>query len=266
MGHTTDVAETLSPAEVGAVTGAPVRAVYKAAQERLPAGRPAQRGRERRLTRWEAVCFAIDRAMPRDVPLPVRRQLDAGILARGSAEPARCERGILTYVVDVQAASDRVDRELARYRDAMALVVVDEAVQGGIATFRGTRIPVHQVAALLKQGATEAELGEDYHRLTPQMIAAAPVYARAHPRRGRPRKPGWRASGEETGGMGGYPAARRKAAHGPVRTEASSWRPSAHSSRRWMKSSPFQFRFCTSFVSASEKNRLLGHCRSPFQT
>lgn len=197
-----DAAETLSPAEVGAVTGAPVKAVYKAAEERLPPGMLVRRGRERRLTRWGAVCFAIDREMPRDVPLPVRRQLYADILARRSAEPARCERGILTYVVDVRAVADRMDAKLTRYRDAMMLVSEDEAVQGGAATFRGTRILVHQIAALLAQGASEAELREDYPRLTPAMIAAAPIYARAHPRRGRPRKPGWR-SGHRDGGVPG---------------------------------------------------------------
>lgn len=184
------VPETLSPAEVGAVTGAPVRAVYKAAEQRLPAGMLVRHGRERRLTRWGAVCFAIDRAMPRDVPLPVRRQLYAGVLAQSpAAEPVRCERGVLTYVVDVRAVAERVDAALERHREAMALVVEDPVVQGGAATFRGTRILVHQVAALLAQGATEAELREDYPRLTPEMVAAAPVYVRAHPRRGRPRRP-----------------------------------------------------------------------------
>lgn len=206
-----DTAETLSPAEVGVITGAPVRAVYKVAEERLPAGMLVRRGRERRLTRWGAVCFAIDRAIPRDVPLPVRRQLYAGILTRQSAEPARCERGVLAYVVDVQAMADRVDAELARYRDVMALIVEDEAVQAGATTFRGTRILVHQVAALLEQGASEAELREDYPRLTPEMIAAVPIYTRAHPRRGRPRKPAWRGAtgtdisapaGADTGGHG----------------------------------------------------------------
>lgn len=195
--------ETLSPAEMGAVTGAPVKAVYKAAEERLPPGMLVRHGRERRLTRWGAVCFAIDREMPRDVPLPVRRQLYADILARQSTEPARCERGILSYVVDVRAAADRMDAKLARYREAMALVSEDEAVQDGAATFRGTRILVHHIAALLAQGAGEAELREDYPRLTPAMIAAAPIYVRAHPRRGRPRKPAWRGGDEDGNTPGG---------------------------------------------------------------
>jgi uncharacterized protein (DUF433 family) len=176
-----------------------MRAVYKAAEQRLPGGTFVRHGRERRLTRWGAVCFAIDRAMPRDVPLAVRRQLYADILARRSAAPARYERGILSYVVDVQAVADQVEADLERYRRAMALIVEDAAIQGGAATFRGTRILVQQIAALLAQGATHAELREDYPRLTQEMIAAAPIFAQAHPRRGRPRKPAWRNNGKRPG-------------------------------------------------------------------
>ena len=58
--------------------------------------------------------------------------------------------------------------------------------------FKGTRLLVHHVAALLRQGVTEAELREDYPNLTQEMVGAAPIYAQAHPRRGRPRKPSWR--------------------------------------------------------------------------
>ena len=67
----------------------------------------------------------------------------------------------------------------------------DPSIQAGAATFKGTRILVHQIADLIAQGATEAELREDYPRLTREMIAAAAVYAKSHPRRGRPRKPVW---------------------------------------------------------------------------
>ena len=185
-------AETYSPAEISAVTGASVRAVYKAMGERLPRGLSVQRDRQHYLTRWGAVCFVIDREMPKDVPVAVRRQLYTIILERQSTARVQHDRGILSYVVDVKAVADRVDGDLARYRDAMALIVENKAIQGGAATFRGTRILVHQVADLLAQGADEAELREDYPRLTPGMLAAAPVYARAHPKRGRPKAPPWR--------------------------------------------------------------------------
>jgi hypothetical protein len=143
--------ETYSAAEISAVTGASVRAVYKAMGERLPRGLSVQRDRQQYLTRWGAVCFVIDREMPKDVPIAVRRQLYTIILERQSAARVQHDRGILSYVVDVKAVADRVDGDLARYRDAM--IVEDEAIQGGAATFRGTRILVHQIADLLAQGA-----------------------------------------------------------------------------------------------------------------
>ena len=185
-------AETYSPAEISAVTGASVRAVYKAMGKRLPPGLSVQHDRQHYLTRWGAVCFVIDREMPKDVPVAVRRQLYTTILEHQSSARVQHDCGILSYVVDVKAVADRVDGDLTRYRNAMELIVEDESIQGGAAVFRGTRIPVHQIADLLAQGADEAELHDDYPRLTPAMLAAAPVYARAHPRRGRPKAPAWR--------------------------------------------------------------------------
>lgn len=184
--------ETYSPAEVSAVTGASVRAIYKAIGERLPRGLSVQQDRQHYLTRWGAVCFVIDQEMPKDVPVAVRRQLYTTILERQSTARVQHDRGILSYVVDVKAVADRVDGDFARYRDAMGLIVEDESIQGGAATFRGTRILVHQIADLLAQGADEAELRTDYPRLTPAMLAAASIYARTHPRRGRPKAPAWR--------------------------------------------------------------------------
>lgn len=185
-------AETYSAAEISAVTGASVRAVYKALGERLPQGLSVQRDRKQYLTRWGAVCFVIDREMPKDVPVAVRRQLYTTILERQSAVSVQHDCGILSYVVDVKTVADRVDGDLARYRDAMGLIIEDASIQGSAATFRGTRILVQQIADLLAQGADEAELREDYPRLTSAMLAAAPIYARAHPRRGRPKAPAWR--------------------------------------------------------------------------
>ena len=133
-------AETYSPAEISAVTGASVRSVYKAMGERLPRGLSVRRDRRNYLTRWGAVCFVIDREMPKDVPVAVRLKLYTAILKRQSTARVRHDRGILAYVVDVKAVADRVDGDLARYRHAMGLIVENGAIQGGAATFRGTRI------------------------------------------------------------------------------------------------------------------------------
>ena len=65
--------ETYSAADISAVTGASMRAVYKVIGERLPPGLSVQRDRQHYLTRWGAVCFVIDRELPKDVPVAVRR-------------------------------------------------------------------------------------------------------------------------------------------------------------------------------------------------
>jgi uncharacterized protein (DUF433 family) len=88
-----------------------------------------------------------------------------------------------------------MDTEPAKHRAAMEMIVEDPDVQGGAATFKGTRILVHQIVDLMAQGATEAELREDYPRLTREMVAAARIYAKSHPRKGRARNPAWRKAG-----------------------------------------------------------------------
>ena len=112
-----------SAAEISAVTGALVRAVYKAMGERFPRGLSVHRDRQQYLTDWGALCFVIDREMPKDVPIAVRCQLYTTILERQSAARVQADRGILSYVVDVKAVAYRVDGDLARYCDAMALIV-----------------------------------------------------------------------------------------------------------------------------------------------
>lgn len=78
--------------------------------------------------------------------------------------------------------------------EAMNWIIEDPEIQGGAATFKGTRILVHQVGLLLEQGITEEELREDYPNLTPEMIGAARIYVREHPQRGGAREPAWRST------------------------------------------------------------------------
>jgi uncharacterized protein (DUF433 family) len=186
--------ELFSPAEIGAIVGVPMNAVYKAIEQRLPAGSVIRQNRQPLLTRWGAICIVIDHEMPKDAPVSVRKQLYAQI--KGSTPPPtiECKRGILHYVVDVKTVADKMDADIARHRKAMKLIVEDSNIQAGAATFKHTRILVHQIVDLIAQGATEAELHEDYPRLTDEMIVAAKMYAKSHPRRGRPRNPSWRNS------------------------------------------------------------------------
>lgn len=184
--------DLLTPAETAIVSGAPLKEVYKVARERLPGRLVVRRGGKVMFRAPAAVCVRIDHGLPKDVPVRVRKVFYSHVANDPKAKVLEHRDGLLSYVVDASAATRAVTEDLAAYRKAMTLVVEDPEVQGGGATFRGTRILVHTIADLLKAGASEAELKEDYPNLTDAMLAAAPVYARAHPKRGRPKAPAWR--------------------------------------------------------------------------
>jgi uncharacterized protein (DUF433 family) len=186
--------ELLTPTETSIVSGVPIKEVYKVARERLPSGLVVHLHGKMFFKPSAAVCFRIDHGLPKEVPVKVRRGFYVEVGRDPAVKVLEHTIGLLSYVVDAETARGAVTTELAAYRKAMAVVVEDFEVQGGAATFKGTRILVHTIADLLKAGASKAELQEDYPHLSDAMIAAAPIYARTHRKRGRPKAPGWRSA------------------------------------------------------------------------
>jgi uncharacterized protein (DUF433 family) len=76
-------------------------------------------------------------------------------------------------------------KQLARMQQ---MVVCDPGIMLGAPVFKGTRIPVDLVADMLSQGATADEILQGYPALDREKLAIAPLYMRAFPRRGRPRR------------------------------------------------------------------------------
>ncbi len=182
--------ELWSPSEAAVVVGMSLKSVYKSAAERLPKTMLVRRGNKLFLTRSGLVCLRVDREIPKSVPVNVRNDLYRQI-RHLSGDRAEYGVGVFRYVIDTESAREAVDTAVDAYRQAMSMIVEHPDIQGGAATVRGTRILAHQVADLLAQGVSEAELIEDYPRLSPEAIEACRIFARSHPRRGRPRKPGW---------------------------------------------------------------------------
>jgi len=183
--------DLLTAAEAAAASGMPVRAVYRRAAERLPKSAVVRRDGKMFLTTVGAIWLRLDRDLPRSVPASIRRRLYGRTGAKG-IDRAEVGEGAFRYVCEPGIAAGEVDLFMREYRRAKALIVEDPEVQGGAATFRGTRLMVHPIADLLGQGTAPSELMEDHPHLTAEMMEAAVVYAKTHPRRGRPRKPGWR--------------------------------------------------------------------------
>lgn len=183
--------ELLTPVEAGIIAGVPSKAVYKAIRERLPKAGIVRRKGKPYLTKSAVVCVRLDRALPKDVPVGIRKAVYRQI-GGGRHRRVTFGAGVVSYVVDVPKVTRAVEADLARYRSAMALIVEHPEIQCGDAVFEGTRILVRQIADLVAQGASDSELREDYPRLTRRMLAAARLFAEARPRRGRPRAPSWR--------------------------------------------------------------------------
>ncbi|MGH8229825.1 MAG: DUF433 domain-containing protein [Steroidobacteraceae bacterium] len=83
----------------------------------------------------------------------------------------------------VKRAHERMERLVAA-RDA---VVSDPEVLGGAPVLRGTRVPVHDVAASVTADLPMERILAAYPSLDANKVELATIYAEANPARGRPR-------------------------------------------------------------------------------
>ncbi len=113
-----------------------------------------------------------------------RQRLFVAIAAEPTAETVKADE---LLIVDVGEARKQVDRGVRDLEAAEALVAKDKATLGGEPVFKGTRIPVYGIVAMLDAGATAEELLSGYPALTERMLGLARIWASAHPRRGRPK-------------------------------------------------------------------------------
>ena len=88
---------------------------------------------------------------------------------------------------------------LNKLNDAFHRIVEDLEVRGGIPVVRGTRISVYEVADALAADGLKTTL-VDFPALSREDVEASALYAKAHPRTGRPRANSklWRLVSEKT--------------------------------------------------------------------
>ena len=95
--------------------------------------------------------------------------------------------------VDLRPMRSDVKRRMASLEKSRSMIASNKEIMGGTPCFKGTRIPVHDIADMLANGDEVAALLSAYPALTEEKVTAATVYAEAYPRRGRPRRhPAWR--------------------------------------------------------------------------
>jgi uncharacterized protein (DUF433 family) len=180
-----------TPTEAAALTRLPVKAVHNAIDKRtVTAVSGTRAGQAARLLDLRAlISLKLEGRLTDRFAPDLRRELFAA-LAFASRNTVSLEGGLLK--IDLREPRRELAISLRELRRARQMIVVDPDILGGDPVFRGTRVPVHGIAALLAQGSREAELLEDYPRLTAELLRLAPLYAAAYPLRGRPRAQPWR--------------------------------------------------------------------------
>jgi uncharacterized protein (DUF433 family) len=81
-----------------------------------------------------------------------------------------------------------VDRRWTELQEAREMVVEDPEILRGTPVIKGTRIPVYDVASVVDAGTPAQELATLYPRLDGRHFELASLYAKANPRRGRPKR------------------------------------------------------------------------------
>lgn len=184
--------------EVAAITGASLRAIDKAIEQRVV---PVHRAGGQTLLDSDGVALiAIFGRAGVPLPVSVKREVRDWVVSckphllrreqvfavRGGPVAIRCTDDVRRYA--------RASLEYARLRDRY--IVRDPEISGGDPVIKGTRLKAHTVAARIDDGDTIAELHAEHPQIPEQALTVAYRYAKANPRRGRPRRP----DGEATGG------------------------------------------------------------------
>jgi uncharacterized protein (DUF433 family) len=95
--------------------------------------------------------------------------------------------------VDTRDAAQAVRAGSDQLTKARRIVTSDPAILSGTPVFKGTRIPVHDIADMLANGDEAVAIVRAYPQLDATKVQLGALYAAAYPQRGRPRtKAPWR--------------------------------------------------------------------------
>jgi uncharacterized protein (DUF433 family) len=132
-------------------------------------------------TRSTVIHLAWDR-----LPKPPSRSNEAFRSVIKAMKPADRQFRLNFITIDLSTFFESTANRLVDLAAAKAMVVEDEEVLGGTPVVRGTRIPVHDVAASLARGLPGDRIRQAYPQLDDRQIELAAIYAKAFPVRGRP--------------------------------------------------------------------------------
>ena len=179
----------LTANEAACVTGVPLKQVHRIIDTGV-LGSTATRREGSRLVHCDGlVSLKLVHETTAIFTLDGRRRLVRYLLDHPEAETACVD----DVSVDVRGMQEEVRKGLSRLARARETITACGTALSGTPCVMGTRIPAHDIAEMLANGDGIAAIRDAWPVLTVEQIEAVALYARAYPRRGRPRNPpAWR--------------------------------------------------------------------------
>jgi len=183
-------APMLTPAETAVVAGVSVRDVNRMIDESIlpeamySVGADGARRFSADACPWIALYFhAADCLTSQErIRIIAESSDDAGNAA------LRRRSGFLT--IDISSFVRESRKRLARLLEASTIVTEAPGILGGLPVVKGTRIPIHDLAASAAAGIAQERILAAYPGLTAGTLSLAILYAQANPPRGRRRRSG----------------------------------------------------------------------------
>ena len=160
--------------EAASVTGVPLRQVHRIIDAGLMGGAVKRRDNARLLAPKALVGLKLAHETADVLTLRSRRAVVATSIRLPRQSMIRTD----LIVIDARPAARAVRSGLSQLSKARA---------AGTPVFKGTRIPVHDVADMLANGDRPAAIMKAFPQLDEDKIRLAAIYALAYPQRGRPR-------------------------------------------------------------------------------
>src|SRR5687768_11279062 len=184
--------QLLSRNEAAQVLGLPLKAVDKAIEQGVVR---VQRRRHQALVRpLDVASLLAVRTAGITLPVRTKKQVRQWVVdrlkttSRSIPDMAVSDSLVIRFPPEVLEAVRRAERYV-ELRDKW--IEANPGIKGGEPVIRNSRVGVYGLAHRMELGESEEILDEDYPHIPAEAREVALQYARAHPRRGRPKKP-WR--------------------------------------------------------------------------
>ena len=180
--------QVLTANEAASVAKVPLKQVHRIIDAGLLAGSVKNRKGTRVILGTGIVGLKLAYVTADILTPDARRRVVRSVLRKPRLRAVR-ESAVM---IDLEPLASSVRDGLGALDRARKMIVSDKEILGGAPCFKGTRIPVHDIADMIGNGDPKAEILKAFPALNGEQVDAAAIYASAYPRRGRPRRrPAW---------------------------------------------------------------------------